>query len=523
MDSNIKRKYFVPGLYQKHRRVPKILNNYDFDSSYLQKPRENFTAKCKLCGKTVRASMRVTTNFVNHMKKLHPSIQSESASSFLSDEKSLSPHTSKNNIGILDSKIVSTLIKCTIPLAVLEMSSFKSLLIQLNPEVSIISRSSINDEIIPSLVDQTKIQINELISQTDSLSLVLDYWSLDETKFVSLYSNQIDQKWNQQTLMLGCQKVTEIDDIIYFVENCLLEFNLKKKIFSLCLTSSTGLALKVIMEKFKSLNCLKFYSCSMLLEMIVNEALKSIPLFSSKNTTVDKMFNNDLNHESGLNDDLISIFKPFNELKSDLEKDSVSISVIYPAFKGLKNHLSFFKKFKASDTALEVEKSLEEKLGYVQSMPIFSVAAMLNPNFGFNWIDEKDHSENEKILLNQFLKEVNIPKQDSLVKDVKINAPKKSYLCLSKTVGGDTEYSNELNSYIMYVKGFGYDENFCLLNFWKSNEKIYPNLSNYVKKILTISIGLTEREKFLEKVIQKMELESNFKILPSILFLKFNN
>lgn len=523
MDSSIKRKYFVPGLYQKHRRVPKILNNYDFDSSYLQKPRENFTAKCKLCGKTVRASMRVTTNFVNHMKKFHPCIQSESISSFLSDEKSQSSPTSNINTGILDSKIVSTLIRCSIPLTVLEMSAFRGLLVQLNPDVLVAAQSNINDEIVPNLVDQTKTQMNELLSQTDSLSLVLDYWSLNESQFVSLFSHLIDQEWNQQTLMLGCQQISEIDEISSFVENCLLEYKLKSKIFSLCLTSSTGLSLEEIMEKL-SLNCLKFYSCSMFLEEVVNQALNGLPLFNPKKTSLDTLLNNkyDLSSDCGLSEDLISIFKPFNELKSDLEKDSASISVIYPAYKGLKTHLSFFKKFKANDIAQELDKSLEEKLGYVKSMPVFSVAAMLNPNFGFSWIDENDHSENEKILSKQFLKEIKTSK-DSHAKDVKINAPKKSYLCLSKTVGGDSEYSNELNSYIMYVKGFSYDENFCLLEFWKSNAKTYPNLSSFVKKIFSALIGLTEREKFLQKFINKMELENNLEILPSILFLKFNN
>ncbi|RNA19150.1 zinc finger BED domain-containing DAYSLEEPER [Brachionus plicatilis] len=524
MDSSIKRKYFVPGLYQKHRRMPKILNNYDFDTSYLQKPRENFSAKCKLCGKTVRASMRVTTNFVNHVKKFHPSSQADSFASVLSEDRTL-PTPPQHQLNALDVSIVSALIKCSVPLAVLHMSAFSALLNQLNPEVDTICPSSVNNDIIPHLVEQTRLQLMDLLSQASSTSLLLDYWSLEECQYVCLYASFVDQEWSQRTVMLHCQKISKIEDVNSAVQHSLNEYNLQHRVYSLCLTSSSGLALQLLLENL-SLNCEKFISCSLLLEKIVSDGLKKAAPLSQKKLALDKLLDlkPDLDADNESTNDLVSLFKPFNELKSDLEKDAASISVIYPAFKGLQTHLSLFRESRVHDVAKELEKWLEERLGFVRSIPVFSIAAMLNPNFGLSWMDEEEHSQNEKMLASEFLKEAKVYREQNDVKDVKINVPRrKSYLCLSRTIGADNEYSNELNSYIMYVKAFSYDENFRLLDFWRSNEKTYPNLSSFVKKILPASIGLANRDKLAQDFMQKMELKNELANVESILFVKFNN
>ncbi|CAF0965415.1 unnamed protein product [Brachionus calyciflorus] len=50
------------------KQYPQILSYFDYDKTVIERPWENFSATCNHCNKNVRGSIKVTTNFTNHIK-----------------------------------------------------------------------------------------------------------------------------------------------------------------------------------------------------------------------------------------------------------------------------------------------------------------------------------------------------------------------------------------------------------------------------------------------------------------------
>lgn len=86
---------------------------------------------------------------------------------------------------------------------------------------------------------------------------------------------------------------------------------------------------------------------------------------------------------------LVVLLDPFNDLTIDLQKDFGSISVLYPAYRGI-----IFKLSKFTDDpdlkhiAEEFERSIKARFSFVQTDPIFALASILNPRYGLNWLDD---------------------------------------------------------------------------------------------------------------------------------------
>ncbi|CAF1041131.1 unnamed protein product [Brachionus calyciflorus] len=573
---------FIMELRSKERRPPKILANYDYDISYLKKPQENFPAVCKHCGKTVRASMNVTTNLVNHIKK-HIGIAQNRNKNTQNDSKTSNETIIPNKSELsepnhTENMIVSTLIKCLIPLDVLGMQPFQNMLNTLNPSISQISPSKINSNIIPHLYTETKNHILNTLSQIDSLSILLDVKLIDQVNYMSVYCYFLDLDWKFQSILLGVQKYLTYDSIEDHLDEILKDFDLRDKVYSICLNeNSEYFENETSILDILDINCVKLESCSSILDLVVSNSLNELALIEKFKNYILTFLNTSFIDENleefklklslNLNkwtnllevidifltipDDLIEIlnsnqdefkictseklilkkilnlFQPFGDLSTDLIKDYGSVSLMYPAYKGLLTHLNCFKE---NNKDLEIvlknlEVNLREKLGFVESTSVFSIGALLNPNFGFNWIDDNEMGLYEQILRNDFSKMVNggLHNDSSIAKP---SLPRKSYLCFSRSSVNESERMNELNNYFSFVKSFVYDENFNLFDYWRTNEKTSPYLAKFAKKILTTPVGLVVKEDCennlgmnMLRTSTSMRNDSNF---STIMFIKSN-
>ncbi|RNA12809.1 zinc finger BED domain-containing 4-like [Brachionus plicatilis] len=101
---------------------------------------------------------------------------------------------------------------------------------------------------------------------------------------------------------------------------------------------------------------------------------------------------------------LVSLLEPFHDLTIDLQKDFGSISIVYPAFKGLLKHINQIKtKPDLKDMADELDRSLKSRFSFVETNPVYVVATLLNPSFSFLFNDPEESLFYERVLKEQFL------------------------------------------------------------------------------------------------------------------------
>ena len=128
---------------------------------------------CKTCKEKVKGSLKTTFNFYTHLKNHHPEIyetvtasdgaQQTDITSFISGNRSKYPPSHPKQIQLLN--MVMNFISCDLmPLSTVESDAFWAHLTELDPRITLPSRSHIQSKLFPAKVSSLRNDVKKTIS-----------------------------------------------------------------------------------------------------------------------------------------------------------------------------------------------------------------------------------------------------------------------------------------------------------------------------------------------------------------------
>ncbi|XP_056137082.1 E3 SUMO-protein ligase ZBED1-like [Lampris incognitus] len=178
------------------------------------------TARCSICKRTIEEKTGTTSNFNRHLSRMHPEKFQEYRASTASDvmpaasgQKTI---TSFLNDGqqrmydlkhprqkaISDALVKDLIIKCCLPLSIVDNEDFKHFLHVLDPQYRPIARSTISSVTIPGMVEVKKEQIKNQLAEASSVAVTTDIWSDRKMRSflgVTAHTVAMDKKKNRNS------------------------------------------------------------------------------------------------------------------------------------------------------------------------------------------------------------------------------------------------------------------------------------------------------------------------------------
>ena len=98
-------------------------------------------------------------------------------------------------------KLVSMLVKCLLPISIVENSAFKDYINYIDPSFSIPTRSSVKNSVLPQLKNGCQNKINKILSQIPSVNTSMDAWTDAALRpFNGFVAQGIDVNWILHTI-----------------------------------------------------------------------------------------------------------------------------------------------------------------------------------------------------------------------------------------------------------------------------------------------------------------------------------
>jgi hypothetical protein len=98
-------------------------------------------------------------------------------------------------------KLVSMLVKCMLPISIVENSAFKDYINYIDPSFSIPTRSSVKNSVLPQLKNKGHNKINKILSQIPSVNTSMDAWTDAALRpFNGFVAQGIDVNWILHTI-----------------------------------------------------------------------------------------------------------------------------------------------------------------------------------------------------------------------------------------------------------------------------------------------------------------------------------
>ncbi|XP_060855262.1 E3 SUMO-protein ligase ZBED1-like [Metopolophium dirhodum] len=190
-------------------------------------------AKCCKCKKEYRNSGN-TSNLKDHLKRMHPKIQStivESDDEDTQSSHSISTYFKKQNVYDRDSNRKKEIDKALIlmvckdfqPFSIVEDTGFQNLVKILDPRYVLPSRPTLRDSLLKQNYEICKEKLFALLQNVCHVSLTCDLWSSRANEsFLTVTCHFIDKDYKMHCTVLSTNKM----DINYTSENIATEINL---------------------------------------------------------------------------------------------------------------------------------------------------------------------------------------------------------------------------------------------------------------------------------------------------------
>lgn len=225
-----------------------------FEFSFYEKHRVN--GFCKICRKNYKDASGIYSNFVKHLKRKHldeyeePAVdQSESSCETKdpSDDQVVAKLT-----GIRDkqnqyatSVTKNLIIRCNLPLNIVEQFGFRNFLKECNLKFEPISSKRIKRVILPSLKTDIVNKIHQSLSGVDALCLTIDAWSNKRCRsFLGITCHFINQHMKPEAVLLDFLRLKSPhtgDTIQQLTEEVLDQFDLKEKVFKITTDNASNM------------------------------------------------------------------------------------------------------------------------------------------------------------------------------------------------------------------------------------------------------------------------------------------
>jgi hypothetical protein len=226
-----------------------------FDFSFLNEKRMN--RQCKLCRNIYKDRRGIYSNFIKHLKRIHPIDYEKVASGdaeqlteetniVIDDEAAniLSNSKHKNNQFIL-SVTKNLIIKCGLPLHLVEQPAFREFLKTLNAKVDPISAKKIKRVAIPAYLSNVLDKIHTTLNKTNDLTLTIDAWSDRRCRsYLGITCHFIDEKMMPVNFLIDFKRFKSphtAEDIQQLTEEVLEKFSIKEKVFRIITDNASSM------------------------------------------------------------------------------------------------------------------------------------------------------------------------------------------------------------------------------------------------------------------------------------------
>ncbi|CAF2979241.1 unnamed protein product [Rotaria sp. Silwood2] len=226
-----------------------------FDLYNIDKNRVN--GHCKLCNQNYKDKNGVSSNFLKHIKRKHFfeyqqlfSNQDESLSEDLTiesdghittDISTLKSKQNRINIAIVKYLII----KCNLPLNLVENLAFRNFMKECNFKWDPISAKRVKHDAIPTFTEKVNKIIKETLDTVDHVTLTVDGWSDRRCRsFLGVTCHFINSKMEPQSFLIDFVRLKSphTSEHIQQMTECILDrFNIKEKVYRIVTDNASSM------------------------------------------------------------------------------------------------------------------------------------------------------------------------------------------------------------------------------------------------------------------------------------------
>ena len=228
-----------------------------FDFSLAEKNR--MIGLCKLCHHNYKDLHGIYSNFVKHLKRKHLSEYQKSFSlhtdgdSFEDEVDSCDEHQLSNDLTQMNSKQTrinfsmakNLIIKCNLPLNVVENAAFREFIKECYSKWRPISTKKLKSDIIPSINKRICKIIYETLQTINHLTLTIDAWSDRRGRgFLGVTCHFIDDSMVPQAFLIDFLRMKSPhtgENIQRLTEHVLDRFNIKEKVYRIITDNASSM------------------------------------------------------------------------------------------------------------------------------------------------------------------------------------------------------------------------------------------------------------------------------------------
>lgn len=226
-----------------------------FDFSFIDKNRMN--GFCKLCSNNYKDLNGIYSNFLKHLKRKHfadyretilssDDDTTEESKSLTDDQSSVDLTRTTNKLNQINLSIAKNLIvKCNLPLNLVENSAFREFMKDCYRKWEPISTRKLKNDIISSFKSRIHKIIYEALQNVNNLTLTVDGWSDRRGRgFLGVTCHFIDDKMAPQAFLIDFVRMKSphtSDNIQRLTEYVLDRFNIKEKVFRIITDNASSM------------------------------------------------------------------------------------------------------------------------------------------------------------------------------------------------------------------------------------------------------------------------------------------
>ena len=213
---------------------------------------------CKLCNNNYKDVYGIYSNFMKHLKRKHLSEYqkafeptdedlSEEMESYDHDHRSSkeSTQTSSKQTRIDMSMVKNLIIKCNLPLSLVENQAFREFMKECYPKRQFISARKLKSSIIVAFKNRVQTTILGMLENVDALTLTIDAWSDRRCRgFLGITCHFLDDRMVSQACLIDFVRTKSphtSENIQRFAEYVLDRYNIKRKVYRIITDNASSM------------------------------------------------------------------------------------------------------------------------------------------------------------------------------------------------------------------------------------------------------------------------------------------
>ena len=216
-----------------------------FDFSPCENQRVN--GLCRLCNRNYKDKISVFSNFLKHLKRMHTHEYNQifveedqgspvDSSSRMDDAEGSGGISSKCKQHRWNTSIAKNLVvKCNLPLTLVQNPAFRNFMKDLNPKWQPISSKALKSNLIPTFVNDVRTAIRKTLVSLTDITITVDAWADRRCRsFLGLTAHFIDKNFIPQVFLIDFVRFKSPhtgEHIQQATEDVLDRFGLKEKVF----------------------------------------------------------------------------------------------------------------------------------------------------------------------------------------------------------------------------------------------------------------------------------------------------